>query len=105
MAVELAFDHFLGGGHDGLAQLLVQMAQRHVGFGGGSLSAAGAGTMTGPEAGLASPSLRNCSPNWTPGSKKAVRAPKGICSGAGSFLKVRVTSKKSSFTFSAQYWC
>ena len=52
------------------------------------------GTITGPEAGLAaSPSARNCKPNWTPGSKKAVRASKGICSGAGSFLKVSVTSK------------
>ena len=50
---------------------------------------------TGPVAGLGapSPSARNCRPNCTPGSKKAVRALKGICSGAGSFLKVSVTSK------------
>src|SRR5579859_1257700 len=59
------------------------------------VSGAGVGTTTGPVAGLGapSPSARNCSPNCTPGSKNAVSAAKGMCSGAGSFLKVKVTSK------------
>src|SRR5678815_2203519 len=45
------------------------------------VSGGGVGTTTGPVAGLGapSPSARNWSPNWTPGSKKAVRAAKGIC--------------------------
>src|ERR1700744_4266268 len=63
------------------------------GSGGGSASGGGVGTITGPGAALASLSLRNCRPNCTPGSKKAVSALKGICSGAGNFLKVSVTSK------------
>src|SRR6202012_3015333 len=37
MIVELAVDHFLGGSDNGLANLLVQAAQRHVGFGGRAL--------------------------------------------------------------------
>src|SRR3954468_3629897 len=43
------------------------------------VSGCGVGTITGPVAGLGapSPSARNCSPNCTPGSKKAVRALKG----------------------------
>lgn len=50
--------------------------------------------MTGAgAAALPSPSLLNCRPNWTPGSKNAVKALKGMCNGAGNFLKVRVTSK------------
>ena len=37
MIVQLAVDHFLGGGDDGLADRLVQPAQRHVGLGRGAL--------------------------------------------------------------------
>jgi hypothetical protein len=37
MVVQLAVDHFLGGLDDGLADRLVQAAQRHVGLGGGAL--------------------------------------------------------------------
>src|SRR5258708_32632109 len=59
----------------------------------GAVSCGLVGTTTGPVAGLGapSPSARNCRPNCTPGSKNAVSALKGICSGAGSFLKVKVT--------------
>ena len=37
MVVELAVDHFLGGRDDGLADLRVELAQRHVGLGRGAL--------------------------------------------------------------------
>jgi hypothetical protein len=37
MLVQLTVDHFLGGLDDGLADRLVEPAQRHVGFGGGAL--------------------------------------------------------------------
>jgi hypothetical protein len=37
MLVQLAVDHFLGGGDNGFADLLVQPAQRHIGLGGGAL--------------------------------------------------------------------
>src|SRR6185437_10823503 len=63
------------------------------GSGGWVVSGGATGAITGAGWALASLSLRNCRPNCTPGSKKAVSAGKGICSGAGNFLKVRVTSK------------
>src|SRR5262249_31586752 len=65
------------------------------------------GTITGPVGGLgaASPPARDWRADCPPGAQKAVNELNGICSGAGSFLKVSVTSKYSSFTFSAQYWC
>ena len=38
MRVELALDHFLHRLHDGLADLFVEDAQRHIGFGRGALN-------------------------------------------------------------------
>src|SRR5277367_3335107 len=60
---------------------------------GGSASGGATGTIIGAGAALASLSPLNCRPNCTPGSKNAVSAAKGICRGAGNFLKVSVTSK------------
>jgi len=37
VVVQLAFDHFIGGGDDGVGQLGVQLAQVAVGLGGGAL--------------------------------------------------------------------
>ena len=37
MIIQLAVNHFLGRGDDGLADGLVQPTQRHIGFGGGAL--------------------------------------------------------------------